>query len=69
MAITYLTKENETLDLICWRVYGNYQGAEVAVMEANRGLADHGVILPGGLTITLPDLAPQTSADTIKLWD
>jgi phage tail protein X len=41
-----------------------------AVLEANRGLADFGPILPAGVTITLPDLAvAPASAQTVRFWD
>lgn len=59
----YVTKEGDTLDLICFRYYGSTYGKQVEiVMEANRPLAlgDYGPTLPRGLSITLPEITPPT---------
>ncbi|TAN72314.1 MAG: phage tail protein [Magnetospirillum sp.] len=67
--MTYRTRQGDTVDAICWRYYGRESASE-AVLEANRGLAGHGPILPAGLEIELPDLAMPAPASTlIKLWD
>ncbi len=64
----YRTRDGDTVDAICWRYYGRASAAE-QVYEANRDLAERGAILPAGLEITLPDLAPAEPASTIRLWD
>lgn len=68
----YRTKQGDQVDAICWRYYGRENAAE-AVFEANPRLADHGLILPAGIEIELPDLdAPTATASgttTVKLWD
>lgn len=70
MASTYVTQEGDRLDLICWDTYGQTYGYVEAVLEANRGLADYGPILPAGVTIVLPDLAPAPAAKpTTRIWD
>ncbi|MEE8058984.1 MAG: tail protein X [Pseudomonadales bacterium] len=46
------------------------EGGLEAVLDANPGLAEYPLQLPGGLTIQLPDLDQQTINDnSIKLWD
>ena len=46
------------------------QGIVEQILEANPGLAKIGPILPAGIQITLPDLAPQTEdTQTVQLWD
>lgn len=70
MAI-YTVREGDTVDLIAWRYYGR-QDSRVTeqVLDANPHLADYGALLPGGLSITLPDIAtPGEQAATVKLWD
>ncbi|MBO6755767.1 MAG: tail protein X [Roseibium sp.] len=64
---TYVTAENDMVDLIAWNYYGRH--ATVAVLDANPGLAEHGPHLPAGLTITLPQLPSEPPAPTISLWD
>lgn len=62
--------QNDTIDGICWRIYGRSSGVVEKVLEANPQLADLGVILPLGTEINLPDLdTPQQTKQTIQLWD
>lgn len=66
---TYITSEGDTTDRIAWRVYGT-QGARVTekLLDANPGLADHGPVLPAGITISLPELATAAEKSAAKLW-
>lgn len=66
----YLTRQNDILDDVVSRYYGDLDNRSVeTVLEANRGLADHGPVLPAGLTITLPDRAPVQETKQLKtLW-
>lgn len=73
MARTYVTKDGDMLDMICYREYGGKQsGAVEAVLDANyhARLSEYGAILPRGIRIVLPDL-PSTLSTTplVKLWD
>lgn len=66
---TYVTIAGKMLDAICYRHYGSiYEGQVEAVLETNREL-DLGqyVILPGGLKLILPDLAPETT-EIVRLF-
>lgn len=64
-----ITHASEPLDLIVWRNLGSTAGLVEQTLELNRDLADHGALLPAGLTITLPD-APRAAPvmETVKLW-
>ncbi|MCF6766622.1 tail protein X [Thiotrichales bacterium 19S3-7] len=62
----YVTKNYDMLDDICYHYYGR-EGFTFKVLEANRFLADHGVILPSNLVIELPDF-PQPENRIVKLW-
>lgn len=63
-------QQNDTLDAVCYRVYGRTQGLTEQVLKANPGLAEHGPILPHGTPITLPTITkPQHSAPRVQLWD
>lgn len=61
--------QGDTVDRICQRVYGRTGGVTEAVLEANPGLADRGVILPHGTLVKLPDVAPPRKSKTVQLWD
>lgn len=72
--VIYTSREGDTVDLVCYRHYGNTVGKVEAVLAANPGLAALGPILPKGTEFTLPDLAaPEQQATiktgTVKLWD
>lgn len=69
MATTYKTEQDDTLDFICWKFYGQQSGAVERVLDANPGLADLGPVIPANTTITLPDLPqPATEVQPIRLW-
>ncbi|QSB03232.1 tail protein X [Methylomonas sp. EFPC1] len=65
----YRSKAGDVLDAICYKHYAARPGATEAVLEANRGLADIGPVLPAGVIIELPELAPVAPAATVRLWD
>lgn len=72
MAQTYLSKQGDVLDRICFAQYGACTSDTLnAVLDANYGLADLGPILPAGVQITLPDQAPVTAPPSagVSLWD
>lgn len=67
---TYITREADTVDFVCWRYYGSTANRVVeTVFEANPGLADYGPELPAGVTITLPEIAAPAKTTGVKLWD
>jgi phage tail protein X len=68
---TYITKQDDALDYICWHHYGYSSGAVEAVLllEANAFLMSQPVKLPFGLEITLPDLSQVRRMPVIKIWD
>ena len=61
--------DGDVVDLICYNHYGYTAGVTEQVLEQNRGLADHGPVLPAGVVITLPDPPAQNEQQTINLWD
>jgi len=69
MSQSYITRQFDQLDDICWRFYGRTQQTVEAVMIANPNLADLLPILPEGLTISLPDLPQPETTETLRLWD
>jgi phage tail protein X len=62
--------QGETVDQICWRVFGRSGGVTEETYRLNTGLAAMGPLLPAGTLVTLPSttIAPQTN-QTLKLWD
>lgn len=69
-AQTYVTSDGDTADYIAWKYYGNQDpGTVEALVDANKGLADIGPLLPAGMVITLPEITTPVTEQGIKLWD
>jgi phage tail protein X len=68
---TMRANQGDTLDAICYRVFGRTAGVTEAALEANTGLADLGPVLPMGTLVNLPDPADavQPDIDIVQLWD
>ena len=66
--ITYVTKDGDVLDAICWKYYGSTTGVVEKVLEANRHLAELGSIFAAGVKIILPDLSQEEETESVKLW-
>lgn len=63
-------QQGDTVDAICWRYYGRTDSTAEAVLEANPGLADYGVVLPIGTIVELPDIATvQSTKPLLQLFD
>jgi len=70
MARTVYARQRDTLDAICYRVYGRTAGVTEQVLQANPGLADLGPTLPHGTAVTMPDIPEQTTrTPAVQLWD
>lgn len=63
------TTQGETVDALCWRYYGRTQGAVEAVLQANPGLARHGLLLPQGMLVLMPVLPTPPTQQLTQLWD
>lgn len=64
-----ISQQGDTVDLICWRFYGNTNGVE-AVLDANTSLAFLPPMLPVGTVVVMPELTQeQRQTDIIQLWD
>lgn len=64
------TLQGDTVDLLCWRHYGRTDGTVEAVLEANAGLADMGLVLPMGTVVYLPAIdAVESTAPLVQLFD
>ncbi|KIC36562.1 tail protein X [Leisingera sp. ANG-M7] len=69
-AVSYRSKDGDTVDEIVWRYYGNQvRGALEIVLEANPGLADLGPVLPVGTSVQLPEIETPKEAESVSLWD
>jgi phage tail protein X len=64
---TVRAQQNDTVDLIAFRHYGDSSMVE-AILEANPGLARLGIHLPHGTEINLPD-RKVTPSRGVNLWD
>ena len=62
--------QGDTVDSLCWRHYGRTVGTVEAVLEANTGLANLGVVLPVGTPVYMPALGTVTSTKPLlQLFD
>ncbi|RJE78119.1 phage tail protein [Pseudoalteromonas citrea] len=68
--VTYITRDGDCLDHICWRHYGRSSGMVELVLEANHGLAEKGGIYAENIAIFLPEVITKPIADNvINIWD
>ncbi|NBV06577.1 MAG: phage tail protein [Proteobacteria bacterium] len=66
--ITYITKDGDVLDSICFKYYGSTSGVVEKVLETNRHLAELGAVFAAGVKIILPDLTQEEETESVKLW-
>ncbi|MEJ6474145.1 tail protein X [Pseudoalteromonas piscicida] len=67
--VTYITRDGDCLDLICFKHYGRSSGMVEKVLEANHGLAELGPVYPEQVSIFLPEIAKPTVSNVINIWD
>lgn len=66
---TYMTSDGDTVDYIAWKYYQTLEGRVVEqLLEANPGIADLGPVLPAGVLLTMPDIAPEQQEQGARLW-
>lgn len=65
------SRQGDSIDALCWRIYGRTEGVVELVLEANPGLANLGVILPENTFVFCPVASVRQPAGdtTLKLWD
>lgn len=68
MAHDYTTQQGDTADLIALDHFGRTRGATEAILRANPGLAAAGTVLPEGLPVVIPTVAPEPAQPVIRLW-
>ncbi|NCG50825.1 tail protein X [Serratia fonticola] len=64
-----IAQQGDTLDALCHRHYGRTESVVEAVLLANPGLAEVGVILHHGTAVTLPVMETAPTTETVQLWD
>lgn len=74
-----VTREDATVEQICfeyaWQVLGDRHragqlpGYVEAAIEANRGMAALGLVLPLGTAIALPEWVADDTRPAVRLWD
>lgn len=67
--VSYVSRDGDMLDWICWRHYGTSDGAVELVLNANPGLALQPAVLTAGVTMVLPELPTPSQRPTVRLWD
>lgn len=64
--------QGDTIDSICYRIYGYTAGVTEQVLTANPQLITIGPVLPRGTLLTLPDQISASMTQTktlVNLWD
>lgn len=69
MATVVYSLQGDTVDLICYRHYGQTREVTERVYDANPGLCELGPVLPMGTKVLLPEVAPKPERDIVQLWD
>ena len=69
MTVYYVSKENEMLDLICWKHYGYSSGAVEKVLLENPDLVEYESFLPAGLKIKLPVIQKSMQKSKLKFCE
>ena len=70
MALTYRTRDGDTVDLIAWKHYGRQDERLVEqLLDANPGLAKAGPLLSEGLEVILPEFSSPEQVEGVRLWD
>jgi len=64
-----ISRAGDTVDAICYRHYGKTASVTEAVYASNAGLAEKGLILPPGISISLPEVQAETTQKSVNLWD
>ncbi|WP_419058491.1 tail protein X [Kluyvera georgiana] len=64
-----IAHQGDTLDTLCQRHYRRTEGVVEAVLLANPGLAELGVVLPHGTAVSLPEVDAAPVSETVNLWD
>jgi phage tail protein X len=67
MALTYRTKDGDTVDLICWHIYGRTSGVVEQVLTGNPGLAALGPVLQAGVIVELPEITAPAE-EKVTIW-
>lgn len=70
MPRTVRAHQHETLDALCYRIYGRTAGIVEQTYPLNPGLAEHGVFLAQNTPVRLPaDPADNSQRKQVQLWD
>ena len=64
----YVSAQGDRIDQVCQAYYGYQLGAVETVLTANPGMAAYGAILPLGVTLHLPELAPTLKPAPQDVW-
>jgi len=64
------TRAGDTVGLLLYKQLGRDDDeAEQALFDINPGLAKHGAVLPAGLEVKIPELAPPPVRKVVRSWD
>lgn len=64
-----IAHDNETVDALAYRVFGNTDAVE-RIYQLNQNLSSHGIYLPHGTKVTVPDTVEITTQQKQRtnLW-
>lgn len=61
--------QNETLDQLCWRIFGRTAGIVERLYQNNPHLCELPLHLPHGTAVNVPEQAPAAARLRINRWD
>lgn len=68
-ATKYVTRQGQTVDLVCLAHYGRTASVTELVIDANPGIAALGPVLPVGTVLMLPAIETKPKAlELVNLW-
>ncbi len=62
-------RQNETLDALCFRVFGRTGGITEKVLGLNPQILGKSPLLAEGTSVYLPSVAPDQVREQVRLWD
>lgn len=70
MAAEYQTRDGDMIDEIAHKYYkSTAPGVVEQVLTSNPHIAEHGPVLPAGLTIDLPEIVTPEKKIGVRLWE
>ncbi len=68
MAYQVRSQQGDTVDAICYRVFGTTQKVTELTLAINPNIASLGAVLPENTIVNLPKAPARIKPQTVSLW-